>query len=45
MSDDEKKSGKQSDNDLDDVQQIMKDNDIPTFYSTEDDESKDSEKD
>lgn len=35
----EKKSGKHEDNDLDRVQQIMKDNDIPSFYTNgEDDE-------
>jgi len=40
---DGKKSGAHEDNDVEDIQQIMKDNDIPTFYSEKDDDSEDKE--
>jgi len=43
---DEKKKGAHSDNDLTEVQEIMKDNDIPFYHSKEeDDEAEDREKD
>lgn len=42
----EKKGGERGthkDNDLTDVQEIMQDNDLPTFYTTEDEDKDEAE--